>query len=82
MSAKVPARASVFTLKNCAAWFNPRLMPYPSGSHQNEKTWSTQPAGLHSSLVKETFMAIDLTVRDIIHKVTAKFVHAFLPDAE
>jgi hypothetical protein len=27
-------------------------------------------------------MAIDFTVRDTIHKITAKFVHAFLPDAK
>ncbi|MDR1074724.1 MAG: DUF4469 domain-containing protein [Treponema sp.] len=27
-------------------------------------------------------MAIDFTVRDVIHKVVAKFVHAFLPDAK
>ncbi|MDR3115182.1 MAG: hypothetical protein LBU25_06640, partial [Treponema sp.] len=27
-------------------------------------------------------MALDFTVKDIIHKVTAKFVHAFLPDAK
>jgi hypothetical protein len=26
-------------------------------------------------------MAIDFTVQDIIHKITVKFVHAFLPDA-
>jgi hypothetical protein len=27
-------------------------------------------------------MALDFTVKDVIHKVTAKFVHAFLPDAK
>jgi hypothetical protein len=27
-------------------------------------------------------MALDFTVKDIIHKITAKFVHAFLPDAK
>jgi hypothetical protein len=27
-------------------------------------------------------MALDFTVKDIIHKVTAKFVHAFLPEAK
>jgi hypothetical protein len=27
-------------------------------------------------------MAIDFTVKDIIHKITAKFVHAFLPEAK
>jgi hypothetical protein len=27
-------------------------------------------------------MALDFTVKDIIHKVMAKFVHAFLPDAK
>jgi hypothetical protein len=27
-------------------------------------------------------MALDLTVKDIIHQVTAKFVHAFLPEAK
>jgi hypothetical protein len=31
---------------------------------------------------KEAIMALDFTVKDIIHKVTAKFVHAFLPDAK
>jgi hypothetical protein len=32
--------------------------------------------------MKEALMALDFTVKDIIHKVTAKFVHAFLPDAK
>jgi hypothetical protein len=27
-------------------------------------------------------MALDFTVKDIIHKITAKFVHAFLPEAK
>jgi hypothetical protein len=27
-------------------------------------------------------MALDFTVKDVIHKVTAKFVHAFLPEAK
>ncbi|MDR1470839.1 MAG: hypothetical protein LBT00_16295, partial [Spirochaetaceae bacterium] len=27
-------------------------------------------------------MALDFTVKDVIHKITAKFVHAFLPDAK
>jgi hypothetical protein len=27
-------------------------------------------------------MALDFTVKDIIHKVTAKFAHAFLPEAK
>ncbi|MDR1220713.1 MAG: DUF4469 domain-containing protein [Treponema sp.] len=27
-------------------------------------------------------MALDFTVKDVIHKVTAKFTHAFLPDAK
>jgi hypothetical protein len=27
-------------------------------------------------------MAIDCTVKDIMHKITAKFIHAFLPDAK
>jgi hypothetical protein len=27
-------------------------------------------------------MAIDFTVKDVMHKITAKFVHAFLPDAK
>ena len=27
-------------------------------------------------------MALDFTVKDVIHKVMAKFVHAFLPDAK
>ena len=27
-------------------------------------------------------MALDFTVRDVIHKITVKFVHAFLPDAK
>jgi hypothetical protein len=27
-------------------------------------------------------MALDFTVKDVIHKVTAKFIHAFLPDAK
>jgi hypothetical protein len=27
-------------------------------------------------------MALDFTVRDVIHKITAKFVHAFLPEAK
>jgi hypothetical protein len=27
-------------------------------------------------------MALDFTVKDIIHKVTAKFVHAYLPEAK
>jgi hypothetical protein len=27
-------------------------------------------------------MAIDFIVKDIMHKITAKFMHAFLPDAK
>jgi hypothetical protein len=27
-------------------------------------------------------MALDFTAKDIIHKITAKFIHAFLPDAK
>ncbi|MDR1351900.1 MAG: hypothetical protein LBK05_01355, partial [Treponema sp.] len=27
-------------------------------------------------------MALDFTVKDVIHKITAKFVPAFLPDAK
>ncbi|MHB9293180.1 hypothetical protein Holit_02301 [Hollandina sp. SP2] len=27
-------------------------------------------------------MALDFTVKDVIHRITAKFVHAFLPDAK
>jgi hypothetical protein len=27
------------------------------------------------------YMALDFTVKDVIHKVVAKFSHAFLPDA-
>jgi hypothetical protein len=27
-------------------------------------------------------MALDFTVKDVIHKITAKFIHAFLPDAK
>jgi hypothetical protein len=31
---------------------------------------------------KEYSMAIDFTVKDLIHKIIAKFVHAYLPDAK
>jgi hypothetical protein len=31
---------------------------------------------------KEYIRAIDFTVKDIMHKITAKFTHAFLPDAK
>ena len=27
-------------------------------------------------------MAIDFTVKDVIHKIAVKFIHAFLPDAQ
>jgi hypothetical protein len=27
-------------------------------------------------------VAIDFIVKDVIHKITAKFIHAFLPDAK
>jgi hypothetical protein len=27
-------------------------------------------------------MAIDFTVKDVIHKIVVKFIHAFLPEAK
>jgi hypothetical protein len=32
--------------------------------------------------IKEAIMALDFLVKDVIHKITAKFIHAYLPDAK
>jgi hypothetical protein len=37
---------------------------------------------MYNSVFKEANMAIDFMVKDIMHKVLVKFVHAFLPDAK
>jgi hypothetical protein len=31
---------------------------------------------------KEYIMAIDFVVKDLIHKIIAKFIHAYLPEAK